>query len=40
MTPERWQRVKEVLEAAWERDAADRGGFLDEIRRHRKGKSG
>ena len=30
VTPERWQQVKEVLEAAWERDAAERGGFLDQ----------
>ena len=30
MTPERWQQVKELLEAAWERDAAERGGFLDQ----------
>ena len=30
MTPQRWQRVKEILEAAWERDAAERGGFLDQ----------
>ena len=30
MTPERWRQVKEVVEAAWERDASERGGFLDQ----------
>lgn len=30
MTPERWQRVKQLAEAAWERDPAGRGGFLDQ----------
>lgn len=30
MTSERWQQVKELLEAAWERDASERGGFLDQ----------
>ena len=31
VTPERWQRVKEVLEWAWERDAAERDAFLDQV---------
>src|SRR6202158_2261783 len=30
MTPERWQQVKKLLEAAWERDAGERGAFLDQ----------
>jgi hypothetical protein len=30
VTPERWQRVKEVLEGAWERGPRERDGFLDE----------
>jgi hypothetical protein len=30
VTPERWQRVKEVVEAAWEQDASERGGFMDQ----------
>jgi TolB-like protein/tetratricopeptide (TPR) repeat protein len=30
VTPERWQHLKEVLEGAWERDARERDGFLDE----------
>ena len=30
MTPERWRRVNEILDAAWERDGAERSGFLDE----------
>jgi tetratricopeptide (TPR) repeat protein len=30
MTPERWQRVNEVLQAAWEREFGGRAAFLDE----------
>ncbi len=30
MTPEQWQRVKELLEGAWERDPWERDGFLGE----------
>lgn len=30
MTPERWQRVKEILEQAWERDAAQRSAFVNQ----------
>jgi serine/threonine protein kinase/tetratricopeptide (TPR) repeat protein len=30
MTPERWQRLKHVIESALERDAADRGAYLAE----------
>ncbi|HAF23381.1 MAG TPA: hypothetical protein DCK93_10825, partial [Blastocatellia bacterium] len=30
MTPEQWQRVKEVFEAAVERDSSQRAAFLDE----------
>jgi serine/threonine-protein kinase len=30
MTAEQWQRVKEILEAAWERDAGERAAFLDQ----------
>jgi tetratricopeptide (TPR) repeat protein len=30
MTPDRWQRVKEVLQAAWERDFGERAAFLNE----------
>ena len=30
MTPERWQRVKEVFEAVLERDSSQRAVFLDE----------
>ena len=30
MTPERWQRVKETLEQAWELDAAQRSAFVDQ----------
>lgn len=29
MTPERWQQVKELFNAALERDAAERSSFLD-----------
>jgi serine/threonine-protein kinase len=32
VTPERWQQVKNLLEAAWERDASERGWFLDQAR--------
>ncbi|HEX8617460.1 MAG TPA: hypothetical protein VF911_07735, partial [Thermoanaerobaculia bacterium] len=30
MTPERWERVAELFEAAIARPAAERAGFLDE----------
>jgi hypothetical protein len=30
MTPERWRRVREVAVSTWERDAAERSGFLDQ----------
>jgi hypothetical protein len=30
VTPKRWQQVKEVMNAAWERDASERGAFLDQ----------
>ena len=30
MTPQQWQRVKQVLEAAWERDVAGRAALLEE----------
>jgi serine/threonine-protein kinase len=30
VTPERWQRVKEVLEGAWERQPRERNSFLNE----------
>ena len=29
MTPERWERVKEIVEAAWELDTPDRIAYLD-----------
>ena len=31
MTPERWRRTKEILEAAWEHEPAERAAFLDDI---------
>ena len=30
MTPEQWHKVKEVFEAALERDSSERASFLDE----------
>jgi serine/threonine-protein kinase len=30
VTPERWWRVKEILDAAWQRDAGERNAFLDQ----------
>jgi serine/threonine protein kinase/tetratricopeptide (TPR) repeat protein len=30
MTPDRWERVKEVLQTAWERDDAGREAYLDQ----------
>uniref|UniRef100_Q029D0 Serine/threonine protein kinase with TPR repeats n=1 Tax=Solibacter usitatus (strain Ellin6076) TaxID=234267 RepID=Q029D0_SOLUE len=30
MTPERWERAKEVVQGAWEHDVAERGVYLDE----------
>ena len=32
MTKERWQQLKEVLQAAWEMGAGDRAAFLDQVR--------
>src|SRR5947209_2399650 len=30
MTPERWERVKDILEQAWERDVGERPAFVDQ----------
>ena len=30
MTPERWQRVQELLQGVWERDGSERAAFLDQ----------
>jgi len=30
MTPDRWQRMKDVLDAAWERSALERSAYLDQ----------
>ena len=34
MTPQRWQRVNEVLEQAWERNPGERAAFLDQACAH------